>query len=80
MRRRRTSSGVPKAEPIFKVTPSMRRKVEDLALWLSVGDRRRMKGATQAVIDLLRVAAEMPRPVRSPYQAIRNRLVPPGRG
>ena len=34
----------------FKVTPSMRRKVDDLALWLAAGDKSKVRGATQAVI------------------------------
>ena len=44
----------------FKVTPSMRRKVDDLALWLAAGDKSRVRGATQAVIDLLCAAAHVP--------------------
>ena len=44
----------------FKVTPSMRRKVDDLALWLAAGDKSRVRGATQAVIDLLCDAARVP--------------------
>jgi len=44
----------------FKVTPSMRRKVDDLALWLAAGDKAKVKGATQAVIDLLCAAARVP--------------------
>ena len=44
----------------FKVTPSMRRKVNDLALWLAAGDKTQVKGATQAVIDLLCAAAHVP--------------------
>src|SRR4029453_2881826 len=44
----------------FKVTPSMRRKVDDLAVWLAAGDRTKVKGATRAVIDLLCAAARVP--------------------
>jgi hypothetical protein len=44
----------------FKVTPSMRRKVDDLAVWLAAGDRAKVKGATRAVIDLLCAAAKVP--------------------
>ena len=46
--------------PDFHVTPSMRRKVEDLAVWLAEGDRRKVRGATRAVIDLLCAAARAP--------------------
>ena len=45
----------------FKVTPSMRRKVDDLALWLAAGDKSQLKGAKEAVVDLLCAAARMPR-------------------
>jgi len=44
----------------FKVTPSMRRKVDDLAVWLAAGDKTKVKGATRAVIDLLCAAAKVP--------------------
>jgi len=44
----------------FKVTPSMRRKVDDLAVWLAAGDKAKVKGATRAVIDLLCAAAPVP--------------------
>lgn len=44
----------------FHVTPSMRQKVEDLAVWLAAGDRRKIGGATRAVIDLLCEAARPP--------------------
>ena len=51
--------------PDFQVTPSMRQKVEDLAVWLAAGDRRKVGGATRAVIDLLCAAARDPgRPAR----------------
>ena len=43
----------------FRVTPSMRRKVDDLAVWLAAGDKTKVKGATQAVIDLLCAAARV---------------------
>jgi hypothetical protein len=46
--------------PEFHVTPSMRRKVEDLAIWLAAGDRRKVRGATRAVVDLLCAAARAP--------------------
>jgi hypothetical protein len=46
--------------PDFHVTPSMRQKVEDLAVWLAAGDRRKVRGATQAVIGLLCEAARAP--------------------
>ena len=44
----------------FKVTPSMRRKVGDLAVWLAAGDKSKVRGATRAVIDLLCEAARVP--------------------
>lgn len=37
----------------FRVTPSMRRKVDDLAVWLTAGDRSKIPGATRLVIELL---------------------------
>jgi len=46
--------------PDFHITPSMRRKVEDLAVWLAAGDRRRVRGAARAVIGLLCAAARTP--------------------
>jgi len=46
--------------PDFHVTPSMRQKVEDLAVWLAAGDPRKVRGATRAVIDLLCAAARAP--------------------
>lgn len=69
MRRRRRFSSAEKksyalSNSLFKVdiqvTPSMRRKVDDLALWLAAGDKRRVKAATQTVLDLLCAAAEVP--------------------
>lgn len=44
----------------FQVTPSMRRKVGDLAVWLAAGDKSKVRGATQAVIGLLCAAARVP--------------------
>ena len=44
----------------FKITPSMRRKVGDLAIWLAEGDKSRVKETTQLVLDLLCAAAEIP--------------------
>ncbi len=44
----------------FQVTPSMRQKVEDLAVWLAAGDRRKVRDTTRAVIDLLCAAARTP--------------------
>ena len=44
----------------FKVTPSMKRKVDDLAIWLSAGDKSKVRGATQTVIELLCAAARVP--------------------
>jgi len=44
----------------FKVTPFMRRKVDDLAVLLAAGDKTKVKGATRAVIDLLCAAARVP--------------------
>ena len=44
----------------FTVTPSMRRKVDDLAVWLAAGDKTKVKGAKSAVIDLLCAAARVP--------------------
>ena len=67
--RRRTFTGVEKQayeisnqqpEVDFRVTPSMRRKVGELAVWLAAGDKQKVKGATQAVIDLLCAAAAVP--------------------
>lgn len=44
----------------FRVTPAMRRKVDGLALWLAAGDKRKVRTATQAVLDLLCAAAQVP--------------------
>ena len=49
-----------RTEVDFKITPSMRRKVGDLALWLAEGDQSRVKETTQLVLDLLCEAAEIP--------------------
>ena len=40
-----------------RVTPSMRRKVDDLAVWLAAGDRRRLLEARRMIVELLRAAA-----------------------
>ena len=40
-----------------RVTPSMRRKVEDLARWLAAGDASQVREARAAVVALLRDAA-----------------------
>ena len=48
-----------RTEVDFKITPSMRRKVGDLALWLAEGDQSRVKETTQLVLDLLCEAAEI---------------------
>jgi hypothetical protein len=39
--------------PDFRVTPGMRQKVEDLAVWLAAGDRRKIPRATRTVVALL---------------------------
>lgn len=44
----------------FRVTPSMRRKVEELACWLAAGDKSRVKETTQLILDLLCEAARIP--------------------
>ena len=44
----------------FKVTPSMRRKVDEVAQWLAAGDKAQVRAATQAVLDLLCEAARIP--------------------
>lgn len=44
----------------FRVTPAMRQKVGDLAIWLAAGDKSKVRGATQAVIGLLCEAARVP--------------------
>lgn len=45
----------------FPVTPTLRRKVEDLARWLAAGDKGAVREATQAILDLLCDAAGIPR-------------------
>ena len=45
----------------FRVTPAMRQKVGDLAVWLAGGDQSKVRGATQAVIGLLCETARVPR-------------------
>ena len=51
-----------------KVTPSMRRKVDDLAVWLGEGDRARVREARRTIVDLLCTAAGL---------TDRERLAPP---
>ena len=46
----------------IKITPSMRRKVDDLSRWLSAGDRSRMRQTTQTIMDLLIDTAKNPPP------------------
>jgi len=40
-----------------RVTPSMRRKVDDLAVWIAAGDRDRLREARQSIVQLLCAAA-----------------------
>ena len=47
--------------PEIRVTPSMRRKVDNLARWLAGGDASQVKAAQAAVVELLRRAADRPR-------------------
>ena len=42
----------------FKLTPSSRRKIEDLALWLAEGDRSRVPETRRLVLELLSEAAK----------------------
>jgi hypothetical protein len=42
-----------------RVTPSMRRKVDDLATWISAGDRGRVDEARRSIVQLLCAAAGM---------------------
>jgi hypothetical protein len=49
--------------PNFRVTPAMRQKVENLAVWLAGGDRRKLPRATQAVMEMLCEAARTPPPL-----------------
>ncbi|HEX7897748.1 MAG TPA: hypothetical protein VF950_08300 [Planctomycetota bacterium] len=42
-----------------RVTPSMRKKVDDLATWISAGDRDRLQEARQSIVQLLCAAAGM---------------------
>lgn len=60
----------------FTVTPSMRRKVDDLAVWLAAGDPSKVKDARGAVIDLLRAAARVP----TARLSLRNRARSKSRG
>ena len=41
----------------MRVTPSMRRKMDDLAIWLGEGDRARIREARRSIVDLLCSAA-----------------------
>jgi hypothetical protein len=41
----------------------MRQKVENLAVWLAGGDRRKLPRATQAVMEMLLEAARTPPPL-----------------
>lgn len=42
-----------------RVTPSMRRKVDDLAAWLAAGDRSQIREARRSIVALLCAAAGM---------------------
>jgi hypothetical protein len=42
-----------------RVTPSMRRKVDDLATWIAAGNRDRLREARQSIVQLLCAAAGM---------------------
>jgi hypothetical protein len=55
----RRSNATPSAD--IKVTPSMRRKVEELAIWLSEGDKSRVRATTQGILNFLCDAAEIER-------------------
>jgi len=57
--RRRTAGGTKGTafEIGVRVTPSMRRKVEDLARWLAAGDASELPAARTAVLQLLKSAA-----------------------
>jgi hypothetical protein len=58
MRRRTAGDGKGSALGIgVRVTPSMRRKVEDLAVWLAAGDTSQLRAARIAVLQLLKNAA-----------------------
>jgi hypothetical protein len=41
----------------LKITPSMRRKVENLARWLAGGDASQVRAAREAIVEVLRNAA-----------------------
>jgi hypothetical protein len=47
-------------ERSLKLTPSLRRKIDDLALWLGEGRPRAVAQARLAVVALLREAAREP--------------------
>lgn len=61
MRRRTAGAGKGRPLPEIRVTPSLRRKVDDLARWLAAGDESQVKAAKAAVVELLRRAADRPR-------------------
>lgn len=42
-----------------RVTPSLRRKVDDLAVWLAAGDRDLLRQARGSIVELLCAAAGM---------------------
>jgi len=43
--------------PAIKVTPRMRQKVDDLAIWLAAGDQNQIGAARRAIVELLCAAA-----------------------
>jgi len=59
--RRRTAGAKRKTRALreleLKITPSMRRKVDELARWLAAGDASRVGAAQAAIVELLRAAA-----------------------
>ncbi|HXX95115.1 MAG TPA: hypothetical protein VEN81_15945 [Planctomycetota bacterium] len=54
--RRRTAGGGRKSSDAIgvRITPSMRRKVDDLARWLAGGEVSQLRAARAAVVQLLR--------------------------
>jgi len=48
----------------IRVTPAMRRKVDDLAVWLAGGDASKVCRATAAVMEMLCEAARVSSPGR----------------
>jgi len=42
-----------------RVTPAMRRKVDDLATWVAAGDQKRLQEARRTIVELLCAAAGM---------------------